>query len=811
MARKKGLRLYRFRRLNHRDRRRAQQHRHAWVLALLVAISLLGLGGLGAFLGLSAFAAQEFTDYSRKIDELPELVAAATSPGNVFYDRNGAILHEFVAPDGQLHKPVSLASVSPALVDAIISTEDADFYDNPGINARGILRATYENFLPGSGPGFLQGRGGSSITQQLVKNLFFTYEERIDRSFSRKYQEVLLALAVNQEYSKDDVLEWYLNTLPLANQTVGVEAASQLYFGKPAEDLDLAEAALLAGIIQSPSRYDPFRNWEEAEGRRRDVLNLMVEHGVISPEEAEAAKERDLNAEYGLSGRQVDIASIADSPAPHFVLYAQQELEEILGQERVQQGGLRVTTSLDLPLHLQAQEIVRRWSAEFAETHDARNAALAGIDPATGEILIYVASRDYNDRSIEGENDILTSLQQPGSAFKIFTYLTAFWKGSELLSHFRPETPVADIPITPPLPGCADPEYAPNNADRSYRGIITVAQALSASRNVPAVRVIAEVGFEKVIDTARRMGLTTLRDPSFYGCSITVGGGDVKPLEMAYAAATVANNGLMKGRPSAELRPPSYRRLDPVAILRVEDVSGHVLYDYTEPAEEQVVPAYYPSLVNDILTLPTGTLPFSIEGQVVAAKTGTQEKEGDERLSLDTWTVGWSRHLAVAVWVGNTDNAPIARDAFSTNTAGKIFREVMEMALAGKPKLPFEPVEAPQEYVQSRKRGVEEVLALACNVPAEVLAAFVDEEEGLVAPTPGELAAPDEAAQLVLAFTCAFGLAEGTEGGEGATSAPTLETPPTPVSPVHGSGPATPSPIPTPQSTPPSCFYLDTC
>jgi membrane peptidoglycan carboxypeptidase len=703
-------RHYRLHRINHRHKQKPG------ALTLVGGLLLLAVTG-AASTGIGLFV-RNYANAADDASPLADLVVEASLPGNVFYDRNGRLLHQDTN-DGILRQPVPLSQVSPHLIDAIISTEDSTFFDNPGVNVRGLTRAAYENIFGGGESEVLEGSGGSSITQQLAKRLYFTYEQRTDRSVERKSREVFLALAINQQYSKEQILEWYMNTLPLGNLTEGVEAASRVYFRKHAAELTLGEAALLAGIPQSPTRYDPYRSWRESKDRQEDVLRLMAERGVISDAEAEAAMAEPLDQLYGFTQGAPDVASLKESDAPHFVRYAQDELREVVGEEVYERGGLKVTTSLDLDMQLTAQRIAQEWSYQFELTHNARNTAFSGIDPASGEILIYVGSRNYNDQPIEGENDILTSLQQPGSTMKVFTYLTAFWKGApdnpetedvdESLAHYKPDTLVLDSKINPPLPGCFDPEYSPNNADRSFRGTIPISQALSSSRNVPAVRTIAEVGFRNVIETAHAVGLLGLQDPSVYGCSITVGGGDVRPLDLNYAAATLANNGLMIGRPTRELRPEGYRQLDPVAILRVEDSAGNVVYDYT-PSESQVAPPFYAWLVTDTLRLPTGTLGYTICGQDVAAKTGTQEKEDKEleegaaRFSIDTWTMGWSRHLAVTVWVGNSDNTPMTRDSFSTNTAGRLFRSVMETFTCGRERLDFPAPEAPQDYLDTPAR-----------------------------------------------------------------------------------------------------------
>ncbi|MEX2236767.1 MAG: transglycosylase domain-containing protein [Dehalococcoidia bacterium] len=697
--------------------------------------------GVGLFM-------QQYADASDEANVLLDRLQEQNLPGNVFYARNGALLHQDVrrTENGEeiLLQPVPLDSISPYLIDAVIATEDSNFYDNPGINVRGLTRAAYENFFPSDDDGVLEGSGGSSITQQLAKLLYFTYEERTERSIERKKNEIFLALAINSKFSKEEILEAYLNTVPLGNLTQGAEAASRVYFSKHADELTLGEAALLAGIPQSPTRYDPYRSWPEAKQRQGHVLDRMLADGLITESEAEAARQEDLDAKYNFTCEdcEPDVASLKESDAPHFVRYAQDELRELVGDEVYNAGGLKVTTSLDLEMQLTAQRITQQWSYAFETSIDPppKNAAVSGIDPATGEILFYVGSRNYNDAPIEGENDILRSLQQPGSTMKVFTYLAAFWKGApdnpethgydEALAHYKPETPVLDTQINPPLPGCInpiDPDYSPNNADRSFRGQITVRDALRFSRNIPAVRTISEIGWQPFIEVAHLLGIIGLNSETGYGCSITVGGADVRPLDLTFAGATLANNGLMRGRQAVEdstlrltgiatsgnsqiMPADNSRRVDPVSILRIEDANGNVIYDHSLPVEEQVVPPYYAWLVSDVLRLPTGTLGFEICGQHIAAKTGTQEKEDledevEKRYSLDTWTMGWSRHLAATVWVGNSDNSPLSRDAFSTNTAGRLWRSIMETFLCDREPLDFDEPPAPEDYLDTPNRA----------------------------------------------------------------------------------------------------------
>lgn len=600
----------------------------------------------------------------------PEKSAAAQGSGLVVLDRNGDVLFEFTGDDGTYRYPVPLDAVSPHLINATIAAEDADFWENPGISVRGLLRAAYENLAFWEYGGFFRGTGGSSLTQQLARNLYMSPEQRAERSLVRKAREMLFAMELNRRYSKEQILEWYLNHAFYGNNAQGIEAAAQRYFGKHASELSLAEATMLAGIPNAPAIYDPINNPEYAKARQEQVLALMVHHRYISAETAQAALAEPLVFHQ---------PARSEAQALHFVMYVRDLLPRILGPN-APKGGLRVITTLDPRLQMLAEQTVRTQIARLRPRFNATNAALVALDPATGEVLAMVGSPDYFDESIQGQVNNAIALNQPGSAIKPITYLAAFMKG------WAPSTIVEDSPL---WLNDGLISYRVGNFDNRYRGRLPVRRALGNSLNVPAIRALQFAGLPEVHALARRMGLTTLRDLSNYGLSFTIGGVDATLLDMSFAFSVFANNGEQVGMPSVLDLPPGSRPLDPVAVLRVEDAAGRVLWEYT-PARERIVPAPYTYLVTHVLADPSartemfGTALNLPDGRPAAVKTGLTDGP------RDTWAIGYTPQLLTGVWVGNHDNAPMP-NAASSATSGVIWREFMAAALAGQPALPFDP------------------------------------------------------------------------------------------------------------------------
>ena len=603
--------------------------------------------------------------------ERPDIELARTgSAGTRIFDRNGKLLYEFVDPLSGLKNPVPLSEVSPWLIYATISTEDASFYDNPGVNIRGLVRAALENLTP-FGPGFLKGSGGSSITQQLVKNVYIPPEERAERSLGRKLKEVILAIELKRRYDDDQILEWYLNQVYYGNFAYGAEAAAWRYFGKPARDLNLAEAAMLAGIPQAPGMYSPAipENRPGAVREQHRVLDRMVKHGYITEKQAAEAKQEELSFAEGTFPIQ----------APHFVFYVKDVLTEMCekGQlevpedtdcsQLVYRGGLRVTTSLDLPLQQRAEGIIEEEISAVEDRYGGHNAAAVVIEPATGEILAMVGSRNYFREDIDGQVNITTSERSPGSSIKVYTYLTAFLHG------WTPATVVRDEPIDIK----AESGQPIQNWNFKFKGPVTVRTALAESINIPAVRTILAMGVKNVVDTAHKMGITSLSDPDRFGPALTLGGGEVSLLDHTYAYGVFANNGLMAGMPTVEDLPSGYRQLDPVAILTVQNSLGTVLYQYTGADSLQVVPAPYAYLITDILSKSAIQWSGLTISRPAASKTGTSER------FRDAVVMGYTPDRAVGVWMGNADNTPMAEGTFSFVGSGPIWKAIMEAAHEG--------------------------------------------------------------------------------------------------------------------------------
>jgi 1A family penicillin-binding protein len=639
-----------------------------------ISLSVLGLAVLGfvfAVVAALGSVAAVYANYARELPP-PEEIEIQTSQSfktTKIYDRTGTkLLFEVFDPRFGSRTVVPIERIPDSLKYATIAIEDQDFYTNPGINIRGIARALYVDI---TGRGF---QGGSSITTLLVKNVIIAPEERTERTLSRKIKEAILAVEITRRYSKDQILEWYLNTVFYGNMAYGVEAAAQNYFGKNVEDLTLAESAMLAVLPNAPATHSPLVNPEEARVRQHLVLDAMFRQGYITYDEIVAAKAEELH----YAAVQFDIE------APHFVMYVRQLLEERYGSDLLYQGGLKVYTTLDLELQHTAEQIAREHVAELqADERNASNAAVVSMKPATGEILVMLGSLDYFNRDIDGQVNVALAERQPGSSFKMFTYTEA------LLQGYTPATMVMDVRTTFPDPDYSSP-YTPENYDREFHGPLRLRQALARSINVAAVRVLSWVGVKNVIDFAHRMGINTLTG-HYYGLSLTLGGGEVRLLDMTYAFSVLANGGYMAGQPvpEEELR-PGFRELDPVAILRVEDAKGNVLEEYTRPEVQEIINPQAAYVITHMLSDNVARTPafgsrsmlFLGSDRPAAAKTGTTT---DFR---DSWTIGFTPQLCTGVWVGNSDNEPMEHVPGSLGAA-PIWHGLMLAALESEPVIPF--------------------------------------------------------------------------------------------------------------------------
>lgn len=610
------------------------------------------------------------------------------------FDRSGAdgvLLFEYARPHDGLRAPVRLHRVSEHIINATVATEDASFWNNEGINLRGLLRAAWENFGVGSSE-FLGGSGGSSITQQLVKNVLVPPEERSGRTWNRvrgKVKETILAVELTNEYSKQQILEWYLNSIYYGNFSYGIGAASQRYFGKSAAELSLAESAMLAGLPQAPSLYNPLVNPEGAKRRQAQVIDLMQRHGYITSAEAEAAWEEPLrydSAEFTIT-------------APHYVIYVQAEVEALCRQGRfvppigaggcdnlMNNGGLRIRTSLDYSLQERAELELRSAITGFEAETGAHNASLVAIEPSSGQILAMVGSRDFFDETIDGQVNLATATHSPGSALKPLTYLTAFQIDPRV---WHPATVLWDVPTT--YTEADGTEFQPQNFDAVFRGPVTIRSALANSMNVPAFNTADRLGLSALLDTMHQIGITTMHDPGAYGPSITLGGGEVSLLDLTFAYAALANGGEMKGHPTTISLPLGFRSLDPVAVLEIRDADGRLLYEWSASGEPERHAVASPAQVyqitdilsdNDARSLLYGSDSLLQIGRPAAVKTGTAGDPGMDDLRRDYWTVGYTPQLAIGVWVGNADESPMTGGS-SVSTAGLIWNRVMIAAHQG--------------------------------------------------------------------------------------------------------------------------------
>lgn len=586
------------------------------------------------------------------VPDLDTLSTRKVSESTRILDRTGnTVLHD-LNPD-VTRDIIGLEDISPNIQEATIAIEDSAFYYHNGISIPGIVRAIFDNagLILGLHHGYVQ--GGSTITQQVVKNTLLTS----DKNIIRKMHEWVLAIKLEYRYSKEEILALYFNNTPYGGTLYGIEASTRAFFGKSAKEVSLAEAAYLAALPQAPTYFSPYGNNREAlEGRKNQVLDRMLKLNYITKEEYDAAMSEEV-----VFSPQKNNSIIA----PHFVFYIEQYLEDKYGPTVVTQG-LDVITTLDVDLQRSAEAIVNEYALANHARFNASNAALVAIDPKTGQILSMVGSRDYFDEAIDGNFNIALAERQPGSSFKPFTYAAALAKG------YTPATAIFDLP-TQFSTACAPsdvfnstyPCYAPSNYDDKFRGPMTFMTALAQSINVPAVKVMYLAGIDNVIDLATKMGITTLGEAKQYGLSLALGAAEVKLLELTSAYSVFANEGV---------------RHPPVGILKVTDHDGRVLEEFKE-ASEQVLD---PGVARDIsYMLSTNEArfpeyppnnPFNFEGFDVAAKTGTTN---DYR---DAWTVGYTPSIAVGVWAGNNDNSPMVKEIAGYIVA-PMWREFMEVAL----------------------------------------------------------------------------------------------------------------------------------
>ncbi len=530
-------------------------------------------------------------------------------------DKNGQLLYNIYTDENRTLVPLS--QIPDNLKNATIAIEDKDFYKHKGFDIYGILRAFEQTVIERNV------QGGSTITQQLVKSVFLSPE----RTLSRKAKELYLAFRVEMAFGKDRILEMYLNQVPFGGTAFGVEAAAEQYFGKKVGDLTLSEAALLAGLPAAPSYYSPFgQDVNRAKQRQKLVLARMAADGYITHDEANRAADEPLNFR----------SSIVNIKAPHFVMYVREYLAQKYGESVAAQGGLKVTTTLDLDVQEKAQKIVAD-NIDKLKAYNVGNGAAIVTKVGSGEILAMVGSHDFFDVEHDGNVNVTTSLRQPGSSIKPLNYATA-------LEHklITPATVIMDIPTV--FPG-GPITYKPVNYDGRFHGAVSVRSSLANSYNIPAVKVLALNGVVEMIKQAREMGITSFVDESRYGLSLTLGGGEVRMTEMATAFGVFATGG---------------EKVDLVSVLKVEDSKGNVLEEFKPKTSKKVLSSQTSFLISSILADNAarsaafgGASQLVVKGKTVAVKTGTTD---DKR---DNWTIGYTPSYLVATWVGNNDNKPM--------------------------------------------------------------------------------------------------------------------------------------------------------
>ncbi len=623
-------------------------------ILIIVLLFLLGLFGSVIFFATQVPSAEELTQ---------RFVAQSTK----IYDRDGELLYDIY--QGQNRTSVKLADIPENVKKATISIEDKDFYKHSGFSVTGILRSVFNLAIHRKVEG-----GGSTLTQQLVKNALLTSET----SLVRKLKELILSIQVEKAYTKDQILEMYLNEIPYGGTAYGIEAAANLYFGKHAKDLNLAESSLLAGLPQRPSVYSPYGTHPElAVVRQKEVLRRMVEDGYINKDQEKQAENTELT--YRTKQNELGFK------APHFVLYVKQKLIEQFGDKLVEQGGLKVTTTLNYKIQEKAQDIVKN-EVEKLNSAKIGNGAAVVLDPKTGQILALIGSKDYFGKSVpedckEGVNCVFEpnvnaalSLRQPGSATKPITYAKAFEKG------YTPSYTIMDVKTE--FPGGANlPSYNPVNYDGQWHGPVQIRYALGNSFNIPAVKALALVGVKDVLDQGYRMGLTswepTAENVSSVGLSLVLGGREVRLLDLTSAFGVFANKG---------------EQIDPVSILKVEDSKGKTLFEYKQPDGKKVLDEGISYIISDILsdngarTAAFGPSSFlNIPGKTVAVKTGTTDEK------RDNWTIGYTPSFVVGVWVGNNDNTPLdPKIASGVTGASPVWAAIMKEVLKNKSNESFE-------------------------------------------------------------------------------------------------------------------------
>lgn len=604
----------------------------AVVLKYLGIFSLVGVvGGILLLTILFAWTARSLPN--------PNEVVRRDGFSTKIVDRDGSTLYDLYTDYNRL--PVKFEEIPENLRHATVAVEDKEFYTHEGFSVWGMIRGASRLVTRG------RAQGGSTLTQQLVKNVLLSS----DRTLIRKFKELVLSLQIERKFSKDEILTMYLNEAPYGGTAIGIAAASERYFGKEPRDLTLTQAAILAGMPQAPSRYSPYGSDPKAYvGRAGAVLRRMREDGYITKEAEEASLAELPNVEF--KDQTVEIR------APHFVFYVKDQLVELLGEAIVEEGGYTVTTTLDTELQETAQSAVKEEIEKLVKLKVGNGAAMV-MNPQNGEILAMVGSKDYFAKDYDGEVNVVMSMRQPGSTIKPVTYAAAFAKG------YSPATMLLDVPTK--FQGGKEGEfYEPKNYDGKFHGPVQLRFALGSSLNIPAVKLLSLVGLKDMLQLANDLGFESLAPTATnmqrFGLSVTLGGGEVRLFDLVRAYSAFANGG---------------EKLEPVSILKVEK-DGKTIYEAKQAKKQRVISEEVAFLINHVLYDNNARLMtfgansyLNMNGRAIAVKTGTTN---DRR---DNWTIGWSNKAIVGVWVGNNDNSPMTDVASGVTGASPIWRKIM--------------------------------------------------------------------------------------------------------------------------------------
>lgn len=642
-----------------------KEYRPIIKLLVVLLLWLIVLGIIG-FLVTFAYLAPQIPD--------PEsIITRRVSESTKIFDREGAVVL-FNVHGEEKRTVVPMEQISDYVKKAVVAAEDDNFYSHRGLDLNGVLRAILIN-VKERDP-FSQ--GGSTITQQLVRNSLLGTQ----KTYSRKFKEIVLALQIERKFDKDQILWMYLNQIPFGSNIFGVEEASRGYFGKSAEDLTLNESAILASLVKAPSFYSPYGSHkDELLKRKGETLERMSKLGFITEEELEGTKSEELKLASPVNGGIL---------APHFVMMVREYLVEKYGEDLIQNGGLRVYTTLDWQMQQKAEEIVQKYADRNEELFKAGNAALVALDPKSGEILALVGSRDYFNIEKEGNFNVITAFRQPGSAFKPIVYSVALDKGlTDKTILFDSKTEFN--PLCPPEGNQEKDQYDlecyhPQNSDEKFRGPVTLRQALGSSLNIPSVKILYLAGINESIKRAKELGINFLGETSDFGLSLVLGGGDVRPLDLVGAYGVFANDGIYN---------------QPTFILRVEDPEGRVIEEFS-PDPQRKLSNETARMINDILSDNSARAllfglnsPLYIADNQIAVKTGTTQK------FRDAWTIGYTPTLAVGVWVGNNDNTEMTREGGGISAGAPIWREFIIEALKNR---------APEEFIKPEPVFVDKIM-----------------------------------------------------------------------------------------------------